>query len=87
MFEFLLGRHISDTTLIQYRAGLLDKKRFDMLEAHLLLCPTCQLQLGDLLPPVTAPGLLHPFGRHCRHGGVHPASATSAWRGGAPYAL
>ena len=57
MFEFLRGRHISDTTLIRYRAGLLDKKRFDMLEAHLLLCPTCQLQLGDLLPPTPAPRL------------------------------
>jgi hypothetical protein len=55
MFEFLLRRHISDTTLIQYRAGLIDKERFDMLEAHLLLCPTCQLQLGDLAPPVAAP--------------------------------
>jgi hypothetical protein len=51
MFEFLLGRHISDTTLIHYRAGLLDKKCFDMLEAHLMVCPTCQLQLLDLLPP------------------------------------
>jgi hypothetical protein len=57
MFEFLLGRHISDTTLIQYRAGLLDKKRFDMLEAHLMVCPTCQLQLLDLLAPEAALGL------------------------------
>ena len=54
MFEFLLGRHISDTTLIHYRAGLLDKKCFDMLEAHLMVCPTCQLQLLDLLPPPEA---------------------------------
>jgi hypothetical protein len=51
MFEFLLGRHISDTTLIQYQTGLLDKRRFDMLEAHLVLCPICQLQLLDLLHP------------------------------------
>ena len=59
MFEFLLGRHLSDTTLIEYRAGLLDKKHVDMLEAHLLLCPTCQLQLGDLAPPVAEFGFLH----------------------------
>ena len=57
MFEFLLRRHISDTTLIQYRAGLIDKERFDMLEAHLLLCPTCQLQLGDLPASVADPRL------------------------------
>lgn len=37
-----------------------------MLEAHLMLCPTCQLQLGDLpplgLPLVAAPGLLQACG-------------------------
>jgi hypothetical protein len=86
MFEFLLGRHISDTTLIQYRAGLLDKKRFDILEAHLLLCPTCQLQLLDLLPPAAAYGLVHLCGRQDGHDGVHPACATSAGRGGGSYA-
>jgi hypothetical protein len=57
MFEFLLNRHIPDRTLIQYRAGLLDKERSETLEAHLLLCPTCQLQLGDLLPPTPTPRL------------------------------
>ena len=57
MFEFLLRRHISDTTLIQYRAGRIDKERFGMLEAHLMLCPTCQLQLLDLPSPGGAPGL------------------------------
>ena len=57
MFDFLLGRHISDTTLIRYWARLLDKKRFDMLEAHLMVCPTCQLQFLDLLPPEAALGL------------------------------
>ena len=58
MFEFLLCRHIPDRMLIQYRAGLLDKECSDTLEAHLLLCPTCQLQLEDLLPPTAVPGLL-----------------------------
>lgn len=57
MFEFLLCRHVPDRMLIQYRAGLLDKACSDTLEAHLLLCPTCQLQLGDLLPPTPAPRL------------------------------
>jgi hypothetical protein len=55
MFEFLLRRHISDRTLKQYRAGLLDGPGEEMLEGHLLLCPTCQLQLEDLLPQVAAP--------------------------------
>lgn len=55
MFEFLLSRHIPDRTLIQYRAGLLDRERSETLEAHLLLCPTCQLQLEDVLPPTAAP--------------------------------
>jgi hypothetical protein len=55
MFEFLLSRHIPDRTLIQYRAGLLDKERSDTLEGHLLLCPTCQLQLEEMLPPTAAP--------------------------------
>jgi hypothetical protein len=58
MFEFLLSRHVPDRTLLQYRAGLLDKERSDTLEEHLLLCPTCQLQLGELLPPTVSPGLL-----------------------------
>ena len=58
MFDFLLSRHIPDRMLIQYRAGLLDKERSDMLDAHLLVCPTCQLQLEDLLPPTVVPGQL-----------------------------
>ena len=58
MFEFLLRRHISDTTLNQYRAGLLDRRDLELLEGHLLLCPTCQLQLEDLLPHVAASPLL-----------------------------
>ena len=58
MFDFLLRRHMPNRTLIQYRAGLLDKECSDMLEAHLMLCPTCQLQFEDLLPPAMAGGLL-----------------------------
>jgi len=66
MFDFLLRRHMPDRTLIQYRAGLLDKESSDMLEAHLLLCRhasfswrTCCLQprlagfcncVGDISP-------------------------------------
>jgi hypothetical protein len=57
MFDFLLCRHVPDRMLIQYRAGLLDKECSNTLEAHLLLCPTCQLQLEDLLPPASALGL------------------------------
>jgi hypothetical protein len=58
MFEFLLRRHMADRTLIHYRAGLLDQECSDALEEHLMLCPTCQLQLEDLLPPATSRGLL-----------------------------
>jgi hypothetical protein len=50
VFDFLLWQHIPDRALIEYRAGLLDKECSEMLEAHLLLCPTCQLQLVDLIP-------------------------------------
>jgi hypothetical protein len=64
MFEFLLWRHVPDRILIQYRAGLLDKERSDTLEAHLLLCPTCQLQLEDLRPPTVAPAILQLCGGH-----------------------
>jgi hypothetical protein len=64
MFDFLLRRHMPDRTLIQYQAGLLDKEAFDALEAHLLLCPTCQLQLEDLLPPTAAGGILQLCGGH-----------------------
>lgn len=58
MFEFLLQCHMPDRTLIRYRAGLLDRESSDALEGHLMLCPTCQLQFEDLLPPVVAGGLL-----------------------------
>jgi hypothetical protein len=60
MFEFLLRRHLPDRLLIQYRAGLLDGEGYDMLGAHLMLCPTCQLQLEDLLPPTAARGIQVP---------------------------
>ena len=58
MFEFLLRRHLPTRALVEYRAGFLDKQRTDMLEAHLLVCPTCQLQLEDLLPPTAHSRLL-----------------------------
>jgi hypothetical protein len=64
MFDFLMRRHIPDRILIQYRAGLLDKESADTLEGHLLLCPTCQLQLQDVLSPAAAPGLLLLCGGH-----------------------
>jgi hypothetical protein len=54
MFDFLLRRHIPDTALIQFREGFLDVDRSKILEAHLLLCPTCQLQMEDLLPAASA---------------------------------
>jgi hypothetical protein len=50
MFDFLRWHHVPDRALIEFRAGLLDKECSEMLEAHLLLCPTCQLQLVDLIP-------------------------------------
>ena len=64
MFDFLLCRHVPDRMLIQYRAGLLDKECSNTLEAHLLLCPMCQLQLEDLLPPTPRPGPLQLCGGH-----------------------
>ncbi|MGD0774481.1 MAG: hypothetical protein ABSC05_16835 [Candidatus Solibacter sp.] len=64
MFEFLLRRHLPDRLLIQYQAGLLDRECAHMLEAHLMLCPTCQLQLEDLLPPTAAGGVLQLCGEH-----------------------
>jgi hypothetical protein len=67
MFDFLLRRHMPERTLIEYRAGLLDKDSSEMLEAHLLLCPTCQLELEELMPPTAAPGFL----QLCRGRQVH----------------
>ena len=64
MFEFLLQCHMPDRTLIRYRAGLLDKECSETLESHLLLCPTCQLQLEDLLPPTAPSGPLQLHGAH-----------------------
>lgn len=49
MFEFLLSDHLPDSTLLRYRVGALDRESVDVLEEHLVLCPTCQLQLGDLM--------------------------------------
>jgi hypothetical protein len=64
MFDFLLRRHIPDTALVQYRDGLLDADRARMLEAHMLLCPTCQLQLEGLLPAASAIISLQLCGAH-----------------------
>jgi hypothetical protein len=64
MFEFLLQCHMPDWTLIRYRAGLLDRERSEALEAHLLLCPTCQLQLEDLLPATAPSGPWQLHGAH-----------------------
>jgi hypothetical protein len=50
VFDFLYRSHLPDRALILFRAGLLDRSCSDLLEAHLLLCPTCQLQLEDTLP-------------------------------------
>jgi len=61
MFEFLLRRHLPDRVLIQHRAGVLAGKSSGLLEAHVMLCPTCQLQLEDLLPPTAD----HAFLRRC----------------------
>ena len=59
MFDFLLWPHMPERTLVEYRAGLLDRQSAEVLEAHLLLCPTCQLELEELLPPTCAPGRLY----------------------------
>jgi hypothetical protein len=41
----------------------MEKESFDMLEAHLLLCPTCQLQLGELRVEDATPELVQLWGR------------------------
>jgi hypothetical protein len=56
MFDFLRRSHLPDKALILFRAGLLDKSCSELLEAHLLLCPTCQLQLEATLPSTVVPG-------------------------------
>jgi hypothetical protein len=53
-----------DRALIRYRAGLLDTESFDMLEAHLMVCPTCQRQLQNLMPPTE---VLEPSEWCCAH--------------------
>jgi hypothetical protein len=64
MFDFLLRSHMPDRALIRYRAGLLDTESFDMLEAHLMVCPTCQRQLQNLMPPTE---VLEPSEWCCAH--------------------
>ncbi len=55
MFDFLLEPHMPESALVQFRQGSLDWKRSQLLEAHLSLCPTCQLQMDDLFPQPPAP--------------------------------
>jgi hypothetical protein len=43
--------YLPDRVLVWYRQGLLSAEDREMLEAHLALCPICQLQLGDLNDP------------------------------------
>jgi hypothetical protein len=64
MFEFLLRRHIPDAVLIEYREGLLNADRAKMMESHMLLCPTCQLQMEGLLPATPAIVSLQLCGAH-----------------------
>ena len=69
MFEFLLQQHIPNWVLNQYREGSLDQNRSEAFERHLLLCPTCQLQMEDLLP---SPQLLGEFLRGPAEGATAP---------------
>jgi len=44
-------RPVPDRILAWYRMGRLKRTDEATLETHLLLCPICQLQLGDLRLP------------------------------------
>ena len=44
---------LPDQLLTWFRAGRLRKQDADILEAHLSVCPICQLQLSDLDLPVS----------------------------------
>jgi hypothetical protein len=59
MFAWMFEVHVSNRVLIRYRKGLLSSLEIETLESHLLLCPVCQLQLGDL--PLPEPGTLVSF--------------------------
>jgi len=39
---------VPDQVLVWYRMGRLKTSDEETLESHLVLCPICQLQLGDL---------------------------------------
>jgi hypothetical protein len=79
MFDFLLWQHVSDRALIEWRAGSLDNTRSAIMEDHLMVCPTCQLQLEDLLPRTEAPGLLELCGaKHAGASRCHTVPATAA---------
>ena len=48
MFSWMFETHVSDRVLMRYRKALLVPPVAQTLEDHLVLCPVCQLQLGDL---------------------------------------
>lgn len=48
MFDWIFFQHVSDSVLIRYTKGQLNSRERTILESHLLLCPICQMQLGDL---------------------------------------
>ena len=50
-FAWMFEIHVSDRVLMRYRKKLLPPPAEQTLEAHLVLCPVCQLQLGDLPLP------------------------------------
>jgi len=81
VFEFLLWRHMPEKTLIQYQAGLLDKERSEMLEAHLLLCPTCQLQWENVSRPAAASSLPQFCETHSSEDEGLPKDLTAAGAG------
>ena len=64
MFDFLLSIHMPKSAFIRYRAGLLDRESSELLETHLMLCPTCQLQLENLPVPIDAPRFPRPCSPH-----------------------
>ena len=56
VFQWMFEVHVPDRVLIRYRKKLLSPLEVKALEVHLVVCPVCQLQLGDL--PLPDPGTL-----------------------------
>jgi hypothetical protein len=50
-FTWMFETHVSNRVLVRYREGSLSSLELETLESHLVLCPVCQLQLGDLPLP------------------------------------